>query len=168
VTPSEELLDLLDRAVKSGESVAVSFQRIAKALETIAARRPASGPAPSAANGAARPGGSSSGQAMASSADLDSERGDPAIKFNPRRWEGPSYVGFTYSQTCAEFLDLVAESLEWSADNPKAGKEKYAAYDRKDAARARGWAHRFRNGFQPRPPPPPAPEESAEEFDPPC
>jgi hypothetical protein len=87
---------------------------------------------------------SASGGEAAPDADLDGQYGDPTIKFDPKRWSGASYVGSTYSRTEPDYLDAVAEALEWSANNPRPGKEKYASYDRRDAARARGWAARLR------------------------
>ncbi len=65
-------------------------------------------------------------------------------------WEGDSYVGSRMSDCSAEYLDVVAKWKEACAYmNDKEGspeKAKYAGYDRKTAARARGWAVRVRAG----------------------
>ena len=108
---------------------------------------------------------------VATDSDLDGQYGDPTIKFDPKRWSGQSYVGATYSRTEPEYLDAVAEALEWSSNNPKPGKEKYSAYDRRDAARARGWAARMRKepGYVARAPQPaaarPAAAKAAPQYD---
>jgi hypothetical protein len=118
----------------------------------------ASGGAPSAEK-APSPQKAPAGEAAAD-ADLDGQYGDPTIKFDPKRWSGRSYVGSTYSQTEPAYLDAVAEALEWSANNPRPGKEKYASYDRRDAARARGWAARLRkSGPRTEGAPPAGPQE---------
>jgi hypothetical protein len=85
--------------------------------------------------------------------DLDDPRfGDPVVKFDVRSWRGPSYVGKKFSQCSPDFLEALAESLQYSAEHPKEGKEKYAAFNRKDAARARTHARRIRSGVVPPPP----------------
>ncbi len=84
---------------------------------------------------------------FASDRDLDGDRGDPEVKFVPRGWR-PLYKGRRYSQCDPEFLDALAEQLARSADHPKPGKEKYAPYDKLDAARARSWARRLRTGWK--------------------
>lgn len=81
--------------------------------------------------------------------DLASSKGDPTVKFVPRAWRGANMANRRYSQCSPEFLDVLAGFLAWSADNPREGKEKYAANDRRDAARARSWARRVRAGWRP-------------------
>ena len=82
--------------------------------------------------------------------DLDSPKGgNPQVKFSPKRWRGPDYKGRLYSDCEPAFLDELAETLSWMAANPQPGKEKYADYNRKDAARARSWARRIRGGWRP-------------------
>jgi hypothetical protein len=81
--------------------------------------------------------------------DLDGQYGNPQIKFSPRSWSGENFTGKRFSETTAEFLDVFAETLQYSADNPKEGKEKYAKYSRVDAGRARAWARRLRAGWRP-------------------
>lgn len=86
--------------------------------------------------------------------DLDSQYGDPELRFTPRDWAGPDYKHRHYSECPPELLDMVADSLEYFArrsdeTNAKtnSGKPK-SEYERKDAARARGWAKRLRDGWQ--------------------
>jgi hypothetical protein len=75
--------------------------------------------------------------------DLDGQHGDPVMKFNPKKWNGPSHAGKTYSEIPAECLLMLAEELEFNAANPFAdAPPARPGYQRKDAARARGWAAR--------------------------
>lgn len=92
------------------------------------------------------PVGTGTGGGVASDADLDSERGNPTIKKDPPKWSGDSFIGCRYSECSPEYLESLAGFLDWKADRPQAGKEKYADYDRRDAARCRGWAARIRAG----------------------
>lgn len=116
-------------------------------LEGAAHAPPAAGSAPRATSA---PSGSravpSTSGAIASDADLDGKYGNPTVRFNPKRWEGDGFTGKNYSDCSPDFLDILAEALDYSADNPTAGKEKYVEGNRKDAARARGWAKRLRSG----------------------
>jgi hypothetical protein len=97
--------------------------------------------------------------AVASDSDLDSQYGDPEIKGkDPRDWTGPTMRGRRYSECPADYLELLAERLDWQAEqNDKEGKttdagKPIAPYNRKDAARARGWALRIRDGKVPQAP----------------
>jgi hypothetical protein len=119
-------------------------------------------------NGAGATSGATSTGAVApaTDAELDSSRGDPVIRRDPKRWAGPSYVGARYSRCPSEYLICHAESLEFFANrdakkpDPKkaANGTPYYEYDRLDAARARGWARRNqRKTFDP--PAPHAPED---------
>lgn len=89
--------------------------------------------------------------AIADDRDLDSQYGDPVIKKDPTQkyWPGQSYVGRKYSQCPADYLEAMARYKDACAFmNEKDGspdKLKYAGYDRKDGARARGWAQRIRS-----------------------
>jgi len=92
---------------------------------------------------------------VATDSDLDSQYGDPVIKASdPRDWTGPSQKGKRFSQCSSEYLMLVADRLDYFAD--KAEKEgattstgkPVAPYNRRDAARARGWAKRIREGWK--------------------
>lgn len=102
------------------------------------------GAAPTAANGAA----------VASDADLDGQYGNPEVKAkSPRDWTGPSMTGKRFSECPPEYLDQVAARLDYFAEQNAASENaddrKKATYNRKDAARARGWAARIRAGWQP-------------------
>lgn len=89
--------------------------------------------------------------AIAPDSDLDGQWGDPDVRKDPPRWNGPSYAGRRYSQCPPEYLDVLASLFDWKAgkDDEKGTDEgkKYAGYARKDAARARGWAKRLRDGW---------------------
>lgn len=65
--------------------------------------------------------------------ELDSERGNPLVKNDPKGWQGESYRGKRYSECPADYLEKVAEQLD-----------KFAWFNEKDAAKARGWAERSR------------------------
>ncbi len=117
--------------------------------ESMEKREAARQAAPAMSGGMGKP----SGITVASDQDLDSQYGDPIIKMkDPRDWTGPSMIGLTFSQCPAEYLDLVADRLDYFASKAEeegkttsAGKP-VAPYNRKDAARARGWALRVRAG----------------------
>lgn len=87
---------------------------------------------------------------IADDADLDSQYGDPVLKFKPKDWTGDDYKGCHFSECPPDLLDQVASSLDYFAkkaeeagETTSAGKP-VAPYKRKDAARARGWAKRNR------------------------
>lgn len=91
------------------------------------------------------------GVGVADDADLDGKYGNPVVKFDPRDWRGESCKGLTMADCPAEFLDLLAGTFEYFAkkaekngDVTNAGKP-VAPYNRRDAARARGWAARNRH-----------------------
>lgn len=93
-------------------------------------------------------------KAVASDRDLDGKYGDPEVKFNPRDWNGPSMKQRRMSECPADFLDALAETLDYFADKAEETGETYngkptAPYKRKDAARARGWAARHRKNGDP-------------------
>lgn len=83
---------------------------------------------------------------VADDADLDGEWGAPAVRKDPKRWTGPSYVGKKYSECPSDYLLQLAGLLDWQAakDKEKGDTDslKYAGYKERDAARARGWAAR--------------------------
>lgn len=91
-------------------------------------------------------------KAVASNHDLDGKYGDPVLKFKPRDWTGASYKNSHFSECPAELLDLVAETYDYFASQAEAKDERtergksVAEYKRADAARARGWAKRIRDG----------------------
>lgn len=92
---------------------------------------------------------------FASDKDMGSQYGDPVVRLDLRDWRGPKCKGKRYSQCPAEFLDMLADYLAYSAANPKPGGEKYAKGNALDAKRARSWARRNRAGL------PPAPAQTA-------
>lgn len=92
---------------------------------------------------------------IADDRDLDSQWGDPIVKFNPRDWTGDDCKGRHLSECPAAFLDLLASTFDYFAmkaeendERTDAGKP-VAQYKHKDAARARGWAKRVRDGRVP-------------------
>lgn len=91
-----------------------------------------------------------SGPAVATDRDLDGKYGDPEVRMRVRDWSGPDMKGRHFSQCPAEFLDLLAETMDWAASkDAESGdpeKVKYAKYKRVDASRARGWSARIRSG----------------------
>ncbi len=74
--------------------------------------------------------------------DIHGPHGDPEIRKDPPRWDGDSCVGLRYSECPCDYLDSLAGFLEWKAAKNDAdpAKEKYARYDRLDAARAKKWS----------------------------
>jgi hypothetical protein len=90
----------------------------------------------------------------ASDRDLDGQWGNPIIRKDPKRWDASqgSYVGCKYSECPPEYLEAVAALKDWQAgmDDKKGGEEdkRKAKFARLDAARARGWAQRLRNGWK--------------------
>ncbi len=79
----------------------------------------------------------------ADDADLDSKWGNPAVRYDPKRWVGPSFKGSFFSECPPDYLHELAGFLEWQADkDDQKGEERFAAFKRRDAARARGWAAR--------------------------
>lgn len=97
-------------------------------------------------------------KAVASDRDLDGQYGNPPVKFNPRDWTGTSFKGRRLSECPAPFLDMLAETFDYFAAQAEEKHEltnsgkPAAPYKRADAARARGWAKRIRDGWQPRAP----------------
>lgn len=91
---------------------------------------------------------------IADDADLDGRYGDEEIKRMPsaKYWSGEDYTGRRMSETSVAFLEAFAKyknACAWA--NEKEGnpdKAKYAGYDRKSAARARGWAQRLKGGWK--------------------
>ena len=85
---------------------------------------------------------------IASDADLDGKWGDPEVKAkSPRDWTGESQQGKRFSECPAEYLDMVADRLDYFAGNEDDPKKQ--RYNRLDASRARGWAKRIRAGYVP-------------------
>lgn len=95
---------------------------------------------------------------IASDRDLDGKYGDPVVNTkDPRDWMGPTMKGYRFSECPADYLDLLADRFDYFAQKAEDTNEEYngkpvAPYRRKDAARARGWAQRIRDGTHaPRP-----------------
>lgn len=94
------------------------------------------------------------GQDVADDRDLDSQWGDEEVKVSPRDWTGPNMKGRRMSECPADFLEMLAGTFDYFArknsatnETTTSGKPK-ADFDRRSAARARGWARRLRNGWQ--------------------
>lgn len=108
-----------------------------------------------ALHGAARPGSTSSATpppSIATDQDLDGQYGNPTVRFDPRDWEGDSQKGKHYSDCPPGFLEMLAKTLDYFAGkNEQNGDERKAGFERKDAARARGWAKRIREGWSKEP-----------------
>jgi hypothetical protein len=118
---------------------AEAYEQIAAGFATLARLEYGTAPAPSGGRGRfdVAPG------AIANDAELDSSRGDPDVRKDPPRWNGPSMVGRRFSACPSDFLEVMASFKEFTAANPREGADsKYVQYDLKDAARARGWARR--------------------------
>jgi hypothetical protein len=131
--------------VGAGEDILVALKRLEAKVDKLIAAQPVQ---------------------AASDRELDSSYGNPKIKFSLRQWTGRDYKGALMSECEPEFLDMYAEALLYSADHPKPDADpKYTDWNRKDAARAAGWARRLRAApaapprparprAAPRPPPP--------------
>lgn len=91
---------------------------------------------------------------VADDSDLDSQYGDEQIKFLPRNWLGTDYKGRRMSETEPRFLDQLASAFDYFAEQNDAkgvvtdkGVPK-STYDKRAAARARGWSKRLANGWK--------------------
>ena len=101
---------------------------------------------------------------------LDGQRGDPKVRFDPKGWRGDKCKGKKASECPPDFLDAYASTIQWFADNPKPidenlghaareeaikDRDKGVKFDKLDAKRCRSWARRKRlDGWKPPPPPP--------------
>ena len=89
---------------------------------------------------------------VADDTDLDGKYGDPLMRFLPRDWAGADFKGRHFSECPAELLEMAAETFDYFARQAEAKNEltdkgkPVAQYKRLDAARARGWAKRVREG----------------------
>ena len=89
---------------------------------------------------------------VATDQDLDGQWGNPIAKFMPRDWTGESFKGRPFSECPAPLLDLLAETFDYFGRQAEAkgeltsGGKPVAPYKYADAARARGWAKRIRDG----------------------
>jgi hypothetical protein len=125
-------------------SIEERLERIEKKLDALLSERRGAGGGVSA---------SSSGGDI--DVDIDGPRGDPEVRFMPKRWTGPDRKGQNFSACEPEFLDLLADAYEWFAqrDDETNAVDKNGApkskWSRLDAARARAWAERLRGGASP-------------------
>ena len=94
--------------------------------------------------------------AVADAGDLDGQYGDPVIRAkDPKEWRGAPQNGKPFSACPPAYLDLVASRLDYFADKAEqdgtltASGKPVAPFNRRDAARARGWAARLRSGWKP-------------------
>lgn len=123
-------------------SIEERLERIERKLDQLLAERRSSG------NGAS----ASSGAAQDLDVDIDGPRGDPEVRFMPKRWTGPDRKGQKFSACEPEFLDLLADAYEWFAqrDDESGAVDKNGTpksrWSRLDAARARAWSARLRGG----------------------
>lgn len=138
----QTLKDLRDRVVK--------IEGILLALCSARDVAPGGGKAPKS-NGASQQ--KTGGGVVAEARDLDGQYGDPTVKKDPKQWPGESYAGCKFSECPADYLDILADLKDWMADKDEQkgtpDGTKYAKYGRLDAARARGWSERKRNGWVP-------------------
>lgn len=137
------------------------LDRIESKLDAVlAAMKSSGGGARSAGAGAGSPGGDID-------ADIDGPRGDPEVRFMPKRWTGPDCKGRPFSQCEPEFLDLLADAYEWFAQRDdesnavdKNGGPK-SKWSRLDASRARAWSARLREQQGGAPAPAPRPRAAS-------
>ncbi len=88
---------------------------------------------------------------VATDGELQSAKGDPDVRFEPRDWRGDPQKGKRFSQCDPAFLDMFAEMMDDDSDMPRKGKEEFAGLNRRSARLARGWARRTRaNGGIPK------------------
>lgn len=126
--PSQEAVDLLMQMRDSLASIDAS-------LKVLVAQKRAEAPKP-----------------VASDRDLDGKWGNPVVKFMPRDWTGPNFKDRRLSECPPDLLDLLASTFDWFGDQAERTNERtnsgksVADYKRADAARARGWAKRIRDG----------------------
>lgn len=163
---SERIKQIADDVAALRSAFAASMMAFAAALGVQV------GPPAARSGGGDRP----AEGAVATDRDLDGQYGDPTVRKDPseKYWPGPSFVGVPLSQCSPEFLDSFAKYKDACAyaneQEGKPDKAKYIAYDRRDAARARGWAARMRSAqwrTKPRPgakQPPPTDEDYEDDY----
>lgn len=85
------------------------------------------------------------GAPTAERVELDGPHGDPIVRAkDPRDWTGEPMKGRHFSECSPDYLDMLAERFDYFASQEQDPKK--AKYNRLDAARARGWAQRIRDG----------------------
>jgi hypothetical protein len=116
----------------------------------------------------------SCGGEIADDDELDSDHGDPKVRKTPpaKYWKGEPFAGKSLSRlTLAQldaygkYKDACAYAAEKNPDPEKPKQAKYIEYDRRDAARARGWARRIRGGWVAPPEPEGTSLDSSGDFD---
>ncbi len=124
------------------------LDRIERKLDALlAAMKGASNARPSAPNAQASQGNQGG---VDGDVDIDGPRGDPEVRFMPKRWTGADYKGQKFSSCDPEFLDMLADAYEWFAqrDDESGAVDKNGApkskWSRLDASRARAWSARLR------------------------
>lgn len=125
-------------ATGAGSQILARLDTLEKKLDRLLAHLGADRPAGN--NGAA------SGGRVASMQEIQGDKGDPKIGKMPKNWKGANFENMHASQCSPEFLDFWSDFLDYKADNPREGKEKYVKFDRLDAARCRRWAVEIREG----------------------
>lgn len=94
----------------------------------------------------------STGPRVATDRELDGKYGDPQVRFNPRDWTGADFKRRKFSECPADFLEMLAEAFDYLADRSEEKNEltdkgkAVAPFRRADAAKARGWAKRIKDG----------------------
>ena len=127
--------------------------RIRRALEALAHHLGAGGtPASSQGKSGGKGVVAMDPGSVAPDEDLDGRFGNPAVRFDPRNWSGPSMKGKTMSECTGDFLEVYAEACDYFAKQET--DETKRGYKLNDAARARGWAKRRQAH-----PPAPTPDE---------
>lgn len=124
------------------------LDRIERKLDALlAAMKGASNGRPAAPNAQASQGNQGG---VDGDVDIDGPRGDPEVRFMPKRWSGADYKGQKFSSCDPEFLDMLADAYEWFAqrDDESGAVDKNGSpkskWSRLDAARARAWSARLR------------------------
>lgn len=91
---------------------------------------------------------------LAPTSDLDGQYGNPILSAkDPKDWTGVTMVGKRMSECPPEYLDLLADRYEYFGKKDDESQKTTSTgkltgpYQRRDAARARGWAARLRAGW---------------------
>jgi len=130
------------------------LDRIERKLDTLLAALKTNGGGARAASSSSNGGGSASAGGDLD-VDIDGPRGDPEVRFMPKRWTGADFKGQKFSACDPDFLDTLADAFEWFAqrDDEAGAVDKNGGpkskWGRLDAARARAWANRLRGGAAP-------------------
>jgi hypothetical protein len=137
------------------------LDRIERKLDTLLAALKTNGGGARASASSSNGGGSASAGGDLD-VDIDGPRGDPEVRFMPKRWTGADFKGQKFSACDPDFLDTLADAFEWFAqrDDEAGAVDKNGGpkskWGRLDAARARAWANRLRGGAAPAALPPAA------------